>query len=169
MFLLLFKHLYASTRPQVPVLRTKHLLLYRLAKIWESCPCFGPAFHYHESMSDRRENTPAGRKHVRLDLGAGRVKRDGYLSVDKIRTEGVDVVCKLEWKLPFLDDTVDEVFSRHLFEHIQNLIPLFEEVYRVCRSGARVIINVPYYTSVKAYKDPTHVNFFTERTFEYFE
>ena len=169
MFLFLFKHLYASTHPQVPVLVPKLLLLYRLEKIQESCPCFGAPFHYHESMSDRRENSPTGCRPVRLDLGAGRIKRDGYFSVDKIRTDGVDIVCNLEGKLPFLDDTIDEIFSRHLFEHIQNLIPLFEEVYRVCRSGAKVIINVPYYTSVKAYKDPTHVNFFTERTFEYFE
>lgn len=106
---------------------------------------------------------------IRLDLGSGTVKRQGYLSVDRIRGKGVDVVADAEQRLPFLDGTVDEVFSRHLFEHIHNLIPLFEEVHRICKPGARVIINVPYYTSIKAYKDPTHVNFFTEKTFEYFE
>jgi len=106
---------------------------------------------------------------IKLDLGSGTVKRSGYLSVDRIRSRGVDVVCDAEVRLPFHDNTVDEVFSRHLFEHIRNLIQLFEEVHRICKPGARVIINVPYYTSIKAYKDPTHVNFFTEKTFEYFE
>ena len=105
----------------------------------------------------------------KIDLGAGRVKRPGYISVDRIRGEGVDVVCDAEERLPFLDNSVDEVFSRHLFEHIQNLVQLFEEVHRICKPGARVHINVPYYTSIKAFKDPTHVTFFTERTFEYFE
>jgi SAM-dependent methyltransferase len=108
-------------------------------------------------------------KVIRIDLGAGRVKRPGYLSLDRIPGPGVDVVCDAEQRLPFLDNTVDELFSRHLFEHIKNLIPLFEEVFRICKPGARVVINVPYYTSIKAYKDPTHVNFFTEKTFEYFE
>jgi predicted SAM-dependent methyltransferase len=106
---------------------------------------------------------------IKIDLGAGRVRRKGYIGVDRLRSEGVDVVCDAERKLPFLDNTVDEVFSRHLFEHVRNLIPLFEEVHRICKPGALVIINVPYYTSVKAYKDPTHVNWFTEKTFEYFE
>lgn len=106
---------------------------------------------------------------MKIDLGAGRVKRAGYLSVDRLRTPGVNLVCDAERRLPFLDSTVDEIFSRHLFEHVRNLIQLFEEVHRVCKPGARVIINVPYYTSIKAYKDPTHVNWFTEKTFEYFE
>ena len=106
---------------------------------------------------------------LKIDLGAGRVKRAGYLSVDRQRTPGVDLVCDAERRLPFLDNSVDEIFSRHLFEHVRNLIQLFEEVHRVCKPGALVTINVPYYTSVKAYKDPTHVNWFTEKTFEYFE
>lgn len=106
---------------------------------------------------------------VKIDLGSGRVKRNGFLSVDRLVTPNVDLVCDVEKKLPFLDNSVDEVFSRHLFEHITNLIQLFEEVYRVCKPRARVTINVPYYTSIKAYKDPTHANYFTEKTFEYFE
>lgn len=106
---------------------------------------------------------------MKLDLGAGTVKRKGYFSVDRIPAKGVDIVCDVEKKLPFRDNSVDEVFSRHLFEHIRNLIQLFEEVYRICKPGARVLINVPYYTSIKAFKDPTHVNWFTEKTFEYFE
>jgi SAM-dependent methyltransferase len=107
-------------------------------------------------------------RQMKIDLGSGRVRRKGYLSIDRIWNKEVDVVCDMEERLPFADNSIDGVFSRHLFEHIRNLIPLFEEVYRVCKPGARVIINVPYYTSIKAYKDPTHVNFFTEKTFEYF-
>jgi predicted SAM-dependent methyltransferase len=114
---------------------------------------------YHDAMTNL----------IKLDLGAGRVKRNGYISVDRQLTGNVDLVCDVESKLPFRDNSVDEVFSRHLFEHVTHLIQLFEEVHRICKPGARVIINVPYYTSVKAYKDPTHVNFFTEKTFEYFE
>ena len=106
---------------------------------------------------------------VKIDLGAGRVKRPGYLSIDRQKTPGIHVVCDVEKRLPFRDNSIDEVFSRHLFEHVRNLIPLFEEVHRICKPRARVIINVPYYTSIKSYKDPTHVNWFTENTFEYFE
>jgi len=44
-----------------------------------------------------------------------------------------------------------------------------EEIYRVCKSGAKVKIKVPYFKSTAAFKDPTHLSFFTERTFEYFD
>ena len=45
---------------------------------------------------------------------------------------------------------------------------MFQEIYRVCKNGARVIMTVPYYTSINAFKDPTHKQFFTEETFKYF-
>ncbi|GBL40282.1 hypothetical protein EMGBD2_15400 [Nitrospirota bacterium] len=44
-----------------------------------------------------------------------------------------------------------------------------EEVYRICKPGATVLISVPYYTSRGAFTDPTHVRFFTEYTFQVFE
>jgi SAM-dependent methyltransferase len=132
---------------------------------------------YHGSVSEEGKNSRLASPvipsrsvgAIKIDLGAGRVKRPGFISADRIPSDGVDIVCDAEKPLPFLDNTVDEIFSRHLFEHIRNLVQLFEEVHRVCKPGARVVINVPYYTSIKAYKDPTHVTFFTERTFEYFE
>jgi hypothetical protein len=43
-----------------------------------------------------------------------------------------------------------------------------QEIYRICRPGASVILRVPYYTSIGAFKDPTHKSFFTEETFKYF-
>lgn len=43
-----------------------------------------------------------------------------------------------------------------------------EELWRVCRPGGLVHILVPYYNAAGAFQDPTHVKFFTERTFEYF-
>lgn len=44
-----------------------------------------------------------------------------------------------------------------------------EELYRVCAPGATVLIQTPYYTSRKAFIDPTHVRFMTEESFECFK
>lgn len=44
-----------------------------------------------------------------------------------------------------------------------------EEVYRICKSGGEVHVAVPYYTSRGAFRDPTHVRYITEDTFQYFE
>jgi ubiquinone/menaquinone biosynthesis C-methylase UbiE len=54
-------------------------------------------------------------------------------------------------------------------EHIADVTALMEEIYRVCKPGAKIKIRVPYFKSTAAFKDPTHVSFFTERTFEYFD
>ena len=44
-----------------------------------------------------------------------------------------------------------------------------EEIYRICKNGAKVGIHVPYFKSTAQFKQPTHVTPFTERTFEYFD
>ena len=44
-----------------------------------------------------------------------------------------------------------------------------EKIYRVCRTGALVYIEVPYFTSRGAFRDPTHVHFISAETFQYFE
>jgi hypothetical protein len=44
-----------------------------------------------------------------------------------------------------------------------------QEIYRISKPGATLRIKVPYFKSTAAFKDPTHVSFFTERTFEYFD
>ena len=81
----------------------------------------------------------------------------------------MDVICDLERELPLKTDSVDVVYMSHLLEHIRDMIPFMEEVYRVCRPGAEVRVVVPYYTSRGAYRDPTHVRFITEDFFQYFE
>lgn len=44
-----------------------------------------------------------------------------------------------------------------------------EEIYRVCKAEAVVQVVVPYYTSRGAFRDPTHVRYIAEDTFQYFE
>lgn len=105
---------------------------------------------------------------MQIDLGCGRAKRPGHVGLDLYPYEGVDIVCDLEGRLPFEDNSVDRVYANHVLEHIERLVPLMQEIYRVCRPGASIQVRVPYYASVGAFKDPTHRRFFAEGTFEYF-
>jgi predicted SAM-dependent methyltransferase len=106
---------------------------------------------------------------VIIDLGCGPHKRKKAIGVDKRLLPGIDVVCDLEQRLPFKASSVDVVVMSHLVEHIRDLIAFMEEVYRVCKPGAEVHVVAPYYTSRGAFRDPTHVRFITEDTFQYFE
>jgi predicted SAM-dependent methyltransferase len=103
-----------------------------------------------------------------IDLGCGRSKGRGYIGLDITPFKGVDVVCDLERGIPLRSNVASAVRGSHVLEHIRNSVLIMQEIYRICRPGARVNLRLPYYTSIGAFKDPTHRSFFTEETFEYF-
>lgn len=104
-----------------------------------------------------------------IDLGCGKNKQREAIGFDCRREPGVNALCDIEQPLPLKADCVDVVHLSHVMEHVRELIPFMEEVYRVCKSGAQVHVTVPYYTSRGAFRDPTHVRYLTEDTFQYFE
>ncbi len=109
-----------------------------------------------------------GKKDLRLNLGSGSRRKEGFLNVDILALPGVDVVCDLEKQLPFEDNSVIEVYGEHVLEHIEGFVPLMTELYRICKDGAALNFRIPYLTSESAFKDPTHRRFISERTFSYF-
>lgn len=105
---------------------------------------------------------------MRLNLGCGLDKRDGYLNCDQSTEVKPDLLLDLEAALPFQSDSVSEVLANHVLEHVHRFAPLMHELYRVCKHGAAITIRVPFYSSWGQFNDPTHVRFFTPFTFKYF-
>jgi len=106
---------------------------------------------------------------IKLDIGCGLNKKDGYIGIDKSPDVGADFLVDIECEpLPFSDSSVDEIYCAHLVEHIHNLIPFMNECYRVLKPGGRMEILAPYYTAIQATQDPTHVRFISENSFNYF-
>lgn len=108
-------------------------------------------------------------EYYKINLGGGNTKKDGFINIDILNLENVDIVHDITKGIPLKDNSVDEIFSSHFFEHIPDLSKLMEEIYRVCRDGAVINIKCPYFKSTGAFKDPTHKTFITEKTFEYFD
>ena len=106
---------------------------------------------------------------LKIDLGCGDNKRKDFIGVDKVDLQGVDIVCDIDkGSLPLDDNSVEEIFSMHFMEHVDDVVAVMEELWRVSKNGARIVIAVPYFTSVGAFRDPTHKHFFTYETFDYF-
>ncbi len=108
-------------------------------------------------------------KSMRLDLGCGLNKRNGYLGVDVRPLKTVDVITDIrilpvEWQ-----DKIEEVWLDNVLEHFSNITEVLYEVHRVCKPYSIVHIRTPYFTSENAFKDFTHKTFFTYDTFDYFE
>ncbi len=108
-------------------------------------------------------------KAVRLNIGCGFKRRDGYVNVDSwdgcnpdaLFTADVDV-----W--PFPDSSVAGLLFEHSMEHMGETLAgfrhLIREAYRVCANGAEVEVIVPHWRHDSFAHDPTHVRVITPFT-----
>ena len=104
-----------------------------------------------------------------LNLGCGRKKMPDAINLDLTDRTSPDVVHDLNdrpW--PFHDGRFDEVHARDVIEHLDDLVATMEEVHRVSRPGGMFRFNVPHFSSDGAFTDPTHRQFFSSQTFDYF-
>ena len=111
---------------------------------------------------------------MKIDLGCGKNKKEGFIGVDQYLMEGVDVVLDIgtdPW--PWEDNSVDEAHCSHFLEHLTNLegkwqrIHFFNELYRVLKPGATCAIIIPHWASTRYYGDPTHKEPFSEMGYYY--
>ncbi len=106
---------------------------------------------------------------MKLDLACGQNKRPGFTGVDIAPGEGVDIVHDLEtYPWPFKDHSIEEFHVSHYAEHTKDLMKFMNEIWRIGEAGAKVTIIGPYYTSIRAWQDPTHVRALSEATWQYF-
>ena len=95
---------------------------------------------------------------MKLDFGCGKNKREGFLGVDAIQFEGVDIVHDIRTAWPWEDDSVEEAHCSHFLEHLtsKERIHFYNELYRVMKKDAKCQMIVPHWASGRAYGDPTH-------------
>ena len=107
-----------------------------------------------------------------LNIGCGPRPMPGATNLDSFPHPGVDEVFNLETcgftPLPFDDNSFDEIHASHIFEHITHILPLVQELYRVARPGAQLIISCPHGQGDLAWADPTHVRAIVPLSFFYF-
>lgn len=105
---------------------------------------------------------------VNINLGAGTAPLEGYINVDLYTPKYADVIADLEKPLPFDDGFADLIIADNVFEHIKNILDLNRECLRILKPGGVLAVRVPYFKSKFAFVDPTHVNFYTLNSYDYF-
>lgn len=104
-----------------------------------------------------------------INLGCGNQRYPNVLGMDALSNSAADIVHDLnKFPWPIDESRLDVVLCFQTLEHLEDLPRVMEEIYRICKHGARIIIEVPHFRSVGAFSDPTHKHFFTTKTMDYF-
>jgi len=95
---------------------------------------------------------------LKLNIGGGYKKYNGFLNVDYDSHCNPDYVCDIEKEsLPFKDNSVDEIKVHHILEHLgEGYFSFLKEMYRVCQDGAIIDVVVPHHRHDNFFNDPTH-------------
>jgi len=125
---------------------------------------------------------------VHLDMGCGASPRNPFNASKVI---GVDVLSSTFFQdiqvdeyfqvsigspLPFQNDSLDSISGFDFLEHLNrflvdgqnDFIFFMNEAHRVLVTGGHLLLVTPAYPSPAAFQDPTHINFITEKTVDYF-
>lgn len=104
----------------------------------------------------------------KLNLGCGKDIKPGWVNLDSAKLSGVDVVWDIEkLPLPFGNEEFDEILANDILEHVE-YIPVLLDLHRILKSGGKLEIRVPHFTSVDNFADPTHKKMFSVLTFTFF-
>ncbi|MDP3296463.1 MAG: methyltransferase domain-containing protein [Thermodesulfovibrionia bacterium] len=104
-----------------------------------------------------------------LDVGCGKNKTDGAIGIDFSSNTGVDIVHDLNtFPYPFSNDVFDKVIVKNVIEHLNDIVKVMEEIHRISKNGAEVIITTPHFSSLYSWEDPTHKYHLALDSFDYF-
>jgi len=83
-----------------------------------------------------------------LDVGCGKHKILGVKGVDIDPDSNADIIHDLnDFPYPFEDNTFDKVYARAILEHLDKAELVMKELYRICKSNAKIIITVPHFSN----------------------
>jgi len=101
---------------------------------------------------------------VKVDLGCGATKPQGYIGIDKVEYPGVDIIADLEYGIPLPSNYADEIRAHHFLEHIADREFIMQEIYRVLKPGGIFVFEVPSTNSEGAFV-PGHKSFWNKTVF----
>jgi len=82
---------------------------------------------------------------LKLNLGCGLDKRQGYVNIDCRPECNPDLLHDLTKPLPYSDNSVDEIIAKDLLEHFSHhdVERILQDWYRVLKPGGKIYIQTP--------------------------
>jgi ubiquinone/menaquinone biosynthesis C-methylase UbiE len=110
---------------------------------------------------------------MKLNVGCGHDYKEGWVNLDRSKDVKADLYCELDRtnldKFLVIEDNIcTHIYMSHILEHINNPLPLMQELHRVAAPDCPLVIRTPYGSSDNAWEDPTHVRPYFIGSFDYF-
>lgn len=114
----------------------------------------------------------------KINLGSGNDPLDGFLNVDMLERDDVDVVHNLmDFPYPFADNCAIEIKAIDVIEHLDHytddrkptIIEFVKECHRILKTDGELYIQAPGWESEIFQIDPTHVRGFHRKSFDFFD
>lgn len=113
----------------------------------------------------------------KINLGAGTDIQEGYVNVDMVDLEGIDVVHNLmRYPWPFEDNSASEIRAVDVLEHLppyigeeHGVIKFINECWRILEHGGELFIQTPGWRAEFLWIDPTHVRGFDIQSMDFFD
>jgi predicted SAM-dependent methyltransferase len=107
---------------------------------------------------------------MKLYIGAGKDRKEGYTHLDAYPFEGIDIVADVK-QIPLEDSSVDEIYSQDLLEHLkpEDKVPTINELWRILKNGGTMEHYVPNAGSMNDFGSPSHLSHWSLRQFEHFD
>jgi hypothetical protein len=122
-------------------------------------------------MLDKRNLIPQLTQldNVVLDLGCGPLKKNkNWIGIDILDSEGVDIVGDVYEIINAMpNQSVDEVYAYHFFEHVPDVPGLLVALSRILKQTGFIKVVVPHFSNAYFYSDYTHKTFFGLYSFSY--
>ena len=104
-----------------------------------------------------------------LHIGSGKQKFEGASSLDIDKSLSPDIAWDMNvFPWPIDDKSFDEVIAINILEHVEDLVLVLNEIYRILKPSGKFYILVPHFSNYAAYVDPTHRQHLSYFSFDYF-
>lgn len=107
---------------------------------------------------------------MKLNLGCGKKRIDGYINIDINPDVNPDLEHDIRKGLPYGDNSIDEVRAYDFLEHIPlgETIFVVEEIWRVLKPGGLLDHLTPSTDGRAAFEHPDHKSFWNINSWKYF-
>ena len=106
---------------------------------------------------------------MKVNLGSGKNYLKDYVNIDINPLWKPDYVLDISQQIPTgSENKCEEIIAHDVLEHIPNLVEAMTNCLRMLKTGGTMDISVPYYLSLGAWQDPTHVRAFNENSWLYY-